>query len=428
MLHFEHDYYAKDKERRKNVISWFIYIVLLTMFLSTLPDIYFRLWHSAAAMLVPMAYFLGINILNHKGHTDKAAHLLLFGCNFFLLVFSCMIGSAANVHFLLIVSILFIPFMINTKHKPYVFFHIATSMSFLVLLELTNFSIFPQFPDISHEQRVIFGKVNVILMFFLLPYLVFAIINAHTTLANDLIASEKLLRQQNEELSKINAELDSFVYRVSHDLRSPIASVLGLINLSMNETDLVKLREYEQLKAKSLNRLDNFIRDILDYSRNARLELQPQTIKWQSFLEQLFTLYEHLPESATVQVKIDIEQNTDFRTDLYRLAIIFNNLFTNAIRYQDINKPQSTIEITGKVSKEKAVISFKDNGIGIAEEHHTKIFDMFYRANQHSKGSGLGLYILKEALYKLNGNLQLNSTLGKGTEFVMEFPNNIQSD
>ncbi len=423
MLHFAHDYYTKDKQRRQNIISWFIYLVIISISISAIPDIYFGLWHSAFSMLIPMAYFTGIDFINRRGYTDTASHLLLFGCNFFVFVYSSMIGSAANVHFLLIVSILFIPFMINTKQKLSIFLHIATAMLFLLSLELTDFSIFPQFVDISLEQKIVFGKVNVILMFFLLPYLIFSIINAHTSLADELIASEQLLRKQNQELSKMNTELDNFVYRVSHDLRSPIASVLGLINISMDETDLKKIKEYEQLKARSLHKLDNFIKDILDYSRNKRLELQPEDINWESFLKQLFTLYEHLPEAIGMQLDINIEQNTTFYTDLNRITIIFNNLFINAIRYQDTYKPKSFIKITGVISEEQAVISFKDNGISIPEEHKANIFDMFYRANQNSKGSGLGLYILKEALLKLNGELKLFSTIGEGTEFVMEFPN-----
>jgi signal transduction histidine kinase len=102
--------------------------------------------------------------------------------------------------------------------------------------------------------------------------------------------------------------------------------------------------------------------------------------------------------------------------------MVFNNIISNAVHYRDARKNDSYISINIHVDATKATLRFSDNGIGIHEEYIDKIFKMFFRANADSKGSGLGLYIVKGVLEKLNGTINVQSKLGEGTTFVIEIP------
>jgi signal transduction histidine kinase len=352
-----------------------------------------------------------------------AANWFLFGINFIAFYFASSIGKDSNVHFLFFLTILLIPSVINVRSKRYVLFHIISPLFFLLILVLFDFAVFPKMQGITPLHEAIFGKVNMVLVFVLFPVVAWILVKSYHDIFKKLIDSEKEILDKNIELSKTNQELDNFVYSVSHDLRAPISSVLGLIAISKMENDPVQLKYYETLKEKSLLKLDSFIKDILDYSRNSRVEIIPQKINWEIYITELALQFEYLPEAKKIKVEINISQTDEFYTDLYRISIIFNNLISNAFRYSDLQKENRFLKIKGEINQEKASISIEDNGIGIAEEHQQKIFDMFYRASEESKGSGLGLYILKETLEKINGTIKLSSEVGKGTSFYVEIPN-----
>jgi signal transduction histidine kinase len=129
-------------------------------------------------------------------------------------------------------------------------------------------------------------------------------------------------------------------------------------------------------------------------------------------------------EGRKVDFKIIIDCDERFVTDQKRLTIILNNIISNAYKYSDVSKENSFINVIFTCDKSKATIIIKDNGIGIADSDREKIFDMFYRSASISTGSGLGLYIVKEAVEKLKGTFSVSSELGVGSEFCIEIPNN----
>jgi len=235
-------------------------------------------------------------------------------------------------------------------------------------------------------------------------------------------AEDKLLKQF-EELKKTNHELDRFVYSVSHDLRAPLASILGLINISELEDLSPRLAHYLTMIRNSVNRLEGFIKDILDYSRNSRMEVQFQEINFHELLGDIQNNFRHMNGVERMRVKIDVRKDAVFYSDLSRIKIIFNNLFSNSIKYQDIKKEISTVTVTILISQREAAMQFSDNGIGIENKHLDKVFDMFYRASENSKGSGLGLYIVKESVAKLNGSIKIKSYFGQSTTFEITIPN-----
>ena len=199
---------------------------------------------------------------------------------------------------------------------------------------------------------------------------------------------------KNEQLTQLNTELDSLVYRVSHDLRSPVASVLGLIIISQEEHNVKELKHYMSLQEKTLHRMDALIQDIIDYSRNKRTELVLEPVDFQSLANDILTDHSHLEYAEAIEKVLNVQQPVEFLSDVKRLTIVLGNLIANAIRYHDREKSPAFIRVDIQVTVQEAVITIADNGQGIGAEHLDKIFGMFYRASDKAKGSGLGLYLV----------------------------------
>ncbi|MBL6444906.1 MASE1 domain-containing protein [Fulvivirga sp. 29W222] len=232
---------------------------------------------------------------------------------------------------------------------------------------------------------------------------------------------EEKTRISNSKLRKANIELDNFVYSVSHDLRAPIASVLGLVNLAKKEEDIIMMKKYLAMVAESAERQDTFIKDILDLSRNARLEVDSEKIEFEEMINEIFDQLKYSSGEKQILKDIYIKQDVPFNSDKKRLKVIFNNLISNAIRYSNHTDPYIKIDIA--VNSVTAKININDNGRGIPKGHLKNVFKMFYRATDDNAGSGLGLYIVKETVDKLRGNVALNSVEKKGTTVNLEIPN-----
>lgn len=238
---------------------------------------------------------------------------------------------------------------------------------------------------------------------------------------------ELQLRKQNEELIKINRELDSFVYSVSHNLRAPLMSMLGLLKLVEIESENPEtdLKPYFAMMNHSIEKLDETLKEILDYSKNARTGLRKDKIDLGRLIDESFEKLMYLPGSELIKKTVDIDQQKELWQDQFRLSIVMNNLVSNAIKYRDESKEQCTIDVRCHVDENNLTIIFRDNGIGIAPELLNKVFDMFYRATERSEGAGLGLYIVKETVDKLSGTISVDSRPGESTVFKLVFRNMI---
>jgi len=242
-------------------------------------------------------------------------------------------------------------------------------------------------------------------------------------------AYEQALLSSNTELRKSNHELDRFVYSVSHDLRAPLLSMKGLADITLIETGEPLTRVHMEMMKESITRLDSFIGEILAYSRNARGSVRAEPVDFKSLVNDITRGLQHMqPAGCRVVIGVDIQQESPFGSDDGRLRIILNNLLSNAIRYGNTTREKQEVNINIRADESGALIEVSDNGIGIAEEYHEKVFDMFYRISEQSTGSGLGLYIVKEATHKLGGTLQLRSRQGDGSTFQIKLPNLIQQN
>jgi signal transduction histidine kinase/ligand-binding sensor domain-containing protein len=232
----------------------------------------------------------------------------------------------------------------------------------------------------------------------------------------------KAVEHKNSELIKVNSELDRFVYSASHDLRAPLASILGLVKLTRIDTDPEHRLQYLDKVEKSIHKLDGFIHDIINYSRNARTEIESHPVDFNLLIHDLLEGLKYQEKSERIRKDVQIAGDGVFQTDIKRLNIVLYNLVTNAIKYHNLNREDPFIRIQIDYTRANANIEISDNGIGIDQQHLDNIFKMFYRADERSSGSGLGLFIAKEAIEKLNGTLTVRSEVGKGSTFIVRIP------
>ncbi|MEB8345390.1 ATP-binding protein [Flavobacteriaceae bacterium KMM 6898] len=240
----------------------------------------------------------------------------------------------------------------------------------------------------------------------------------------DKLINEELSKK-NEELKKANIELDRFVYSASHDLRAPLTSLRGLIQIvdMTLEVEHEELKEPLSLMNTTIDKMDVFIKSIFDYSVNARTKISTEKINFEELIGSVWESLKYMNIKYNPKSTINITQDADFYSDKNRLEIILGNLVSNAIKYYDNNKMERFVNITVTADAKSANIIIEDNGIGIGKEHIDKIFEMFYRATKLSTGSGMGMYIVKETLDRLHGTIEIESELNKGSKFSISIPN-----
>ncbi|MCF6352952.1 MAG: MASE1 domain-containing protein [Cyclobacteriaceae bacterium] len=233
--------------------------------------------------------------------------------------------------------------------------------------------------------------------------------------------TEKKIRISNNELRKTNEELDNFVYKVSHDLRAPISSILGLVNIAKSDNSTKNMLICIQQIEKSAIIQDNFIKDIIELTKNARVKPKAEKINFEQLIQETFDYLKYSMNSIPSKPKIHLHQDKVFYSDLNRMKVIFNNIISNSIKYSDPTKAKINIDI--EVMNGHAKINIGDNGNGIDKKYQNDVFKMFFRATDKNAGSGLGLYIVKETVQKLRGDVSLESELNKGTTLKMRLPN-----
>jgi signal transduction histidine kinase len=239
---------------------------------------------------------------------------------------------------------------------------------------------------------------------------------------NDMKAMLLEMQEKNRELEKVSFELDRFVYSASHDLRSPLTSILGLLYLLRDESSDEGTLHYIQLMEDSILKLDNTIKDIVAYSRNNRLEIVSEPVVLQDLVHEILSGLRYL-ESPDLNLEevVHVMPVDIFYTDRNRLQVILNNLLANSIRYRHPER-KANIRVGCTVSGNEIRLLVEDNGIGISDRHIDRIFDMFYRSNEGSTGSGLGLYIVRETIRKMGGTIQVSSDPNQGTSFSIAIP------
>lgn len=230
------------------------------------------------------------------------------------------------------------------------------------------------------------------------------------------------IRKQTEEalLEKVK-EMDAFIYRASHDLRGPLASITGLTAIAKEEIQENQSAFFFDKIYDSVTRLDNILQELSKLARVTQSQMTPTEINLDLEIFEITESLKHLPNFSQISFVRDINTPAVY-SDRTLLIIALQNLIINSINYYDEKKESSFIRISAAETAQGIEIVVSDNGIGIPADLQTKVFEMFYRGTTVSKGSGLGLYIVKNALKKLKAALRLESEEGKGTVFTITLP------
>lgn len=240
--------------------------------------------------------------------------------------------------------------------------------------------------------------------------------------AYDIYHTRFLLREQNVQLKKAYDELDKFVYSASHDLRAPLASVLGLVKVAKSD-EVQKMPDYLNMIESTIHKMDVFVQNIIRYHRSNRADVDINHIQFGKLIDEIIQDLSSNQITEHISINKKISEPVFIRSDEGRIRIILNNILLNAFKFTDDSKPYATVNINITTTHEKSLIEIEDNGTGISEDLHEKVFEMFFRGNHKNAGSGVGLYVANEAIKKIKGQLKLNSKPNEGTKFYIEIPN-----
>ncbi len=237
----------------------------------------------------------------------------------------------------------------------------------------------------------------------------------------ELSGSIREISLRKAQIEDHNNQLELFVYKASHDIKGPLRSIMGLTQLGLLDVKDAAAQEYFTHIHKSTQRLDNLLADLLKLTRAKQAEIEKQELDLPAMVSEIIGSFRNTRHFDRMQFNVDIGEDIVFQSDEKLLYSVIQNFIENGIKYCDPKKEQSYLNITVKQEDGKTIFLFQDNGPGIRPEHLPKIFDMFYKTDPASDGTGLGLHIVKVTIEKLGGTIKVNSRQGSGSLFTITF-------
>ena len=358
--------------------------------------------------------------LHRKGYRDLSRILGLGFLNTCLAVYACVLPPDVGIYLFFFPLMTVAMAIFEPKEKVLRISFVLLSGMFAVLLFASDFNFIGTYEIVAPDAEKFF-MINLLSSGVMLVMSVAFTLRVNEESERRLRILAKEVEIKNSNLEKTNAELDRFFYSTSHDLRSPLLSIKGLVNITRNETDDTKVIRYLDMMTERADRLDLFIRDIIDYSKNTRTELSREIVDVTRLVEEVKDNFQFLEGASNVRFFENILVDKVV-TDRTRVTVILNNLISNAIKYHNRDNHNQWIKVNIFPSGSDLNIVISDNGLGISEDNQSRIFEMFYRGTEKSKGSGLGLYIVKETIEKMKGSIQVESKEGEGTSFTVTIP------
>ncbi len=412
---------SESKSKRVALISRLTIVIFVVTILYILL---IRLLNIQVSSYIYIGFIIS-SVITHffvflrKSELAKAVGLLTFNATIFIVASSEPFTTGIHLHLFAAGAIALTVY--DFEEWPKSLFFATLSMVLIIILRLWDFS-FVEPRLFSDEQAKIFYVINATVngSVCIYAFLVFSKLNYQVE--KNLRENQKVMLDQNDQLVKTNKELDRFVYSVSHDLRAPLSSISGLIQLVEKSNDTMETNQYLGLMKGRIAKLEQFIRDIIDFSRNARSEIRLERVDLKDLVRETFESLKFISGAESMILQDDSQISEPLSIDKTRLQIVLFNLISNAIRYRNPYTNPCYIKLNSKLIDSRLNLQIEDNGIGIHPTHHAKVFDMFYRASENSKGSGLGLYIVKETVERLGGTIELHSVPGEGTRFTLELP------
>ncbi|MDH5367022.1 MAG: HAMP domain-containing histidine kinase [Cyclobacteriaceae bacterium] len=412
----------KTLEQRNNVlVSVFAIFGILFSSIQLLNDLYHNNY-IATLMDGIIVLILGlVYLLNEKRKHKLAKIIFLVFINLTLFIYACIVPKEMGVFFIFFPMSSVSALIFSSDESKIRNALILLPFVLVFILELSDYHLFGM---INIQEGIADTSSYFINLFISLTTLIFALlylIKINKKIEDNKTQIEQELRTANKSLIKTNTELDHFVYCASHDLKAPLSSILGLINIAKLEVKEEKSLEYFNLINGRINKLNSFIIDIIDLSRNSRLELAKEKIDLAELVKNVIENNQYMENSNSIDFRTEVLTNGNLEIDRARFEVVLNNLISNAIKHHK-TKGERYVIVSVKQNKKNLNITVKDNGTGICDEHKDKVFDMFYRGHGNSEGSGLGLYIVHEVITKMKGEITLNSKERIGTEINITIP------
>lgn len=218
-------------------------------------------------------------------------------------------------------------------------------------------------------------------------------------------------------------EVNYFVYKASHDIKGPLVSMKGLLDMASESVDdKPKLNNLLALLDKSVVSLETTLGDIIEFKKIDSGAIKDSVIDFKELIEDILNSNASLPQVEGLRIETIINQSFEYRNDREILKSIITNIVTNAIKYRK-KRPDARVSMKLDVDNEKAMLVVDDNGMGMSESVLNKAFDMFFRGQKDVEGSGLGLYIVKKGLERIGGTIRVNSVFTEGTTMTLYLPN-----
>jgi signal transduction histidine kinase len=236
------------------------------------------------------------------------------------------------------------------------------------------------------------------------------------------LSLEESVTKRTTQLRQAYQELDTFFYRSSHDFRRPITTFLGLAEVAkVTVRDRGALELFDKVRVTA-SQLDKMLFKLQSVSDLGSQQLIHKEVFLKELAEEIVNNHREALSGKGITVNLDVEVNSPFFSYPAMVKIIMENLFENAIEFSNVENPYVKLGVHSNLSD--MVIHIEDNGQGIDMEYQSRIFDMYFRANERSKGSGLGLYIVKKAVERLAGDISFKSEKYKGSRFIVRLPSN----
>lgn len=348
-------------------------------------------------------------VLNRLQYYKVATYFFLVFINLFIFYFSAVDPVGTGVHMFFASTSLIAFALLGYNNLKLAFFFVFLSVGLFIISYLGDVYFIAR-RAYSEDYIQANYTINFLISLMSSIGIIYFLMNVNHH-------SEKEILKKNEALEKANDELDRFVYSASHDLKAPLSSLLGLIEVA--KIDQNELPKYLDMMKCRIQDMETFIREIIAYSRNARTQVTTQRAILNNIISEVTEGLMFADPTQKIIIQNNISPHIEIATDLTRLKVVIANLIANSIKYYDEEKTKRFIIIEASQSEQATTIFVRDNGIGIDKKYLDKIFNMFYRASEKSKGSGLGLYIVKETLSKINGTIKVESTLGEGSSFIV---------
>ncbi len=227
-------------------------------------------------------------------------------------------------------------------------------------------------------------------------------------------------RRARLELDETNRELNTFIYKAAHDLRGPLCSIMGLTKVALMERENKKVPDYLNKISDSTQKLDDVLLALIDLMSIREARPVPVTLNLTEMINGILEGLKNTRGFEEVSFSVSAGMTEGFLSDEKILSMALRNIIENTITYRCADGAKT--HIRAELTEEGLKIEVEDNGNGIDPGMLNFIFDMYFRGNQYSNGSGLGLYVALTGIRRLGGRIEVQSELSEGSVFTIYVP------